>query len=238
LEEFLREYYGLLTKSVEVIAAIVAIIVYKKYRNTSVKFFLWFLIYVAFVELIGNYPRYVYEYDYLKPLKEFLSGTFFKQNYWWYNIFWTIASAVFYSFYFIKILKTKRFKVIIKICVALFFISVILKIAIDFKALFNSLIVFNTVFGASIIIICTILYFMEVLKSEKILTFYRSINFFIATIIFIWFLVVTPLVFYNVYFSKDDWDFIILKSVIILSMNVFMYLTFSFALLWCKPQNV
>jgi len=47
----------------------------------------------------------------------------FQSNYWWYNIFWTIGSALFYSFYFGKILKTKLFSKIIKFSGMLFYVS-------------------------------------------------------------------------------------------------------------------
>jgi hypothetical protein len=44
------------------------------------------------------------------------------------------------------------------------------------------------------------------------------------------------LVFYDIYNTNGDWNFIFLKWQIYLSANVFMYLTFTFALIFCKPD--
>lgn len=94
-----------------------------------------------------------------------------------------------------------------------------------------------TIFGALIVLFGAVSYFIEVLKSDKILDFYKSIDFYISATVFIWWLVITPISFYNIYFTTADWNFIILKWQIYLFANIFMYGMFSFALLWCKPQN-
>lgn len=49
------------------------------------------------------------------------------------------------------------------------------------------------------------------LQSETILSFYKSINFYISSTILIWWLVITPLVFFQIYFLNVDWSFIILR---------------------------
>lgn len=237
MEEFLRQNYSFITKSVEIMAAITGLLLLNKYKYSATKYFIYFLVYVAIVELIGAYPRYFATYDFLNEFKTAFKGTLFEHNFWWYNIFWVIGSALFYSFYYIKILKTKLYIKIIKFSSILFFVSSIIYIAMHWHAFFNSSISFIRVFGAMIVLLCVILYFMEVLQSDKILIFYRSINFYISATIFIWWLVITPLTFYNVYYSTADWTFIILRWQIFLMMNIFMYLTFTIVLIWCKPQN-
>jgi len=238
VEDFLREYYSFLTKAVEIIAAITAIIVYKKYKNTSVKYFLWFLIYVFFLELIGGYTVYVAKYEFLSNIKAALKGTWAERNYWWYAIFWGIGSVLFYSTYFMTIIKTRAYKKIIGWFRLLFLISAIIYIIVNFDRFFVSSMKFNLIFGAFVILVTTTFYFVDVLQSERLLSFYKSVNFYIAAVIFIWYLVLTPIIFYDVYYSTVDWDYVILKSALYLSMNIFMYLTFTIVLLWCKPQNV
>jgi len=238
LEEFLRENYSFLTRFVEIIAAITGILLLKKYKNSNTKYFIYFLIYVTILELIGSYPDYLAKYTFLSDIKVALEGTLFESNYWWFSIFWKIGSALFYSFYFIKILKTKLYIKMIKLSSILFFISSIIYIAINWSDFFISTLPFISIFGATIIILCVIFYFLEMLQSDTILTFYKSINFYISTTILIWWLVITPIVFYDVYFSTADWNFVILKWQIYLLMNIFMYSSFTIALIWCKPQNV
>ncbi len=237
MDEFLRQNYSILTKTVEIVAAVTGLLMLKKYKHSTVKYFIYFLGYVAIIELIAAYPRYFANYDFLSEYKAAFRGTLFEKNYWWYNIFWTIGSALFYAFYFTKIIKTKRFKTVIKYCTAIFLVSVITNSILNFDLFFISSMPFNKTVAAAIILLCTTLYFTEILQSEKILTFYKSINFFISATIFIWFLILTPVVYYNIYFSTADWNFIVLKWQLFLSMNIFMYLTFTFALIWCKPQN-
>ena len=110
-------------------------------------------------------------------------------------------------------------------------------IVFNINLFFNSSIIVVKILGAIVVLLSTVLFFMEILKSNKVLAFYKTIDFYIASVVFIWFLVRTPIVFYDVYFTTKDWDYVILKSAILLITNMFMYLTFSFALLWCRPQN-
>ena len=92
------------------------------------------------------------------------------------------------------------------------------------------------ILGSLIIFLCTVFYFFEILQSDNILTFYKLLNFYISTAIFIWWLIITPLVFYDIYNSNYDWNFIFLKWQIYLFANIFMYSTFTFALIFCKPE--
>lgn len=238
MEEFLREYYSFLTKTVEIIAAITALLVYKKYKNTVVKYFCWFLVYVFLLELIGGYTVYVAKYPFLSEIKNALKGTLIEKNYWWYNFFWGIGSVVFYTTYFMTVIDKKQYKVIIGWSRAIFVIAAISNIIFNIDKFFTSSLPFNSTLGSIVILICTTVYFISILKSDRLMLFYKSVNFYIAAVIFIWYLVVTPLTFFNVYYTAADWDYVILRSTIMLSMNLFMYLTFTFVLLWCKPQNV
>ena len=237
MDEFLREYYNILVKGVELIAAITAIVTYKKYKNTTAKYFLWFLIYVFLIELIGGYTVYVSKYEFLANIKTALKDTLIEKNFWWFNIFWRLGSALFFSSFFILIIKTKLYKNILIWARAIFLISTVSYTLFNLDQLFNTSIVFNTILGAFLVLLSSVMYFLEILQSEKILTFYKSIYFFIAATVFIWFLVITPIIFYQAYYSTADWNFVLSRRLIFLLCNMFMYLTFTFALLWCKPQN-
>ncbi|WP_240911269.1 hypothetical protein [Yeosuana marina] len=99
-----------------------------------------------------------------------------------------------------------------------------------------------SVLGSIVVFLCSVFYFIEVLQSDNILTFYKSLNFYISAAIFIWWLIITPIVFYDNYSAYEvdvyvrDWDYIELRKLIYLSANIFMYSTFTFALIFCKPQ--
>jgi hypothetical protein len=235
--DFFLNNYILFVHFVEVLAAVVAIFCYDKYKQTPVKYFIYFLVYVAIMELIGAYPTFVEKYESLSEAKEFLKGTKFEENNWFYTIFWTIASAVFYSFYFGQFLESNYSIKVIKYITSIFIISSLVYILLNWNSFFVSSFYFVDIFSASVILLSVVLYFIEVLKSQKVLIFYKSINFYIAAVLLIFFLIKTPLLFYDVYFSRSDMDYLRLNATISILCIAFMYVTFSFALIWCKPQN-
>jgi hypothetical protein len=234
---FFLNNYSFIIHFVEVIAAVTGIIYYKKFSNTPVKYFIYFLVYLAIMELVGAYPTYVKNFDYLTEARELLEGTKFEKNYWYYTIFWIILSAVFYSFYFIQFLESDGFIKAIKYITAIFVLSSLVYILFNWNTFFVSSFYFVNIFSASVILLSVVLYFIEVLKTQKILTFYKSINFYIAAVLFIFFLIKTPLLFYDVYFSRSDMDYLRLNATINILCIAFMYITFTLILIWCKPHN-
>ncbi len=233
MTEFLINYYHLITHSVEILSALVGVLFLKKYRHTTTKYFIYFLVYIAISDFIGGYSRYIDTHSFL----DFLKTTRFRFSHWWATIFWNIGSAIFLSFYYFKILKNKAFQIIIKYLCILFIVASSLSIIINWDVFFNQYSPFITVFGAIVILTGIFFYLIEVLQNEKIVEFYKSIDFIISSTLFIWLIITTPLVLYNVYYSKMDWNFVFLKWQIFLFANVFMYLTFTFAIIYCKPEH-
>ncbi|WP_298500132.1 hypothetical protein [uncultured Algibacter sp.] len=235
MNDFLLEYKNTITFSVEILASVTGLLLYKKYKSTDVKFFIWFLVYLTVCDTLGNYTEYIHDGGILN----FLEGSIIDQSYcyWWYTTFWKIGAIMFFAFYYRKILEKKLFKKIIQICSYIFLTFSIIFIVLNWDDFFNKFFPAISVLGAVIIFLCTVFYFIEILQSEKILTFYKSINFYVSTAIFIWWLVVTPLVFYDIYMSNADWNFIFLRWQIYLFVNILMYSTFTFALIFCKPEK-
>ena len=238
MQEFLLNNYSFTIHFVEILAAVTGMFFYKKYKDTVARYFIWFLVYVVILELIGTYPTFVKNYEFLSSVRGYLEGTKFERNYWWYTIFWRIGSVLFYAFYFSKIIKSKKTIKVIQISAVIFGFCAPLYISMHWEAFFVSSFSFVNIFGVSVILLSIVLYFVEVLQSDEILVFYKSLDFYIGSVLFIYFLIKTPLVFYDIYFSRSDMAFVMLKATINLVCIVFMYLTFTFALIWCKPQNV
>lgn len=232
MNEFLRQNYFLITHTVEFLAAVTGLCFYKKYRSTAVIYFVWFLWYSAIADLISRYPeffRFIGIYDRIE-------GTIFENNYWYITIFWVIVSTVFYSFYFQKIIKKPHLKIILKYANLAFIVCSIFFLVIYYQKLYTSYIPAIHLISTIAIFLAVSLYLYEVLSSDTVLTFYRSLNFYISATVLIWWLITTPMVFYELYFSTDDWNFVFLKWQIFLFANIFMYLTFTFALIFCKPE--
>jgi len=224
----------LLNNGVAFVPALVGIFCFRKFKNSEVRYFIYFSIYVAVFQFLGIYPAFIKQYEIFGPFNEMIVGTGFEKNYWFYTLFWSMGSALFYAFYFQRILNRNHSR-IIKILLFVFLISSLIYILFGLDDFFTRSIPYIKIFGAVIILLCTIFYFIEILKSDLLLTFYESINFFISATIFIWWLVTTPVVFFEIYFSSSDWSFVFLRWQVFLFMNMFMYLSFTFALVYCKP---
>ncbi|MEP5338316.1 MAG: hypothetical protein ABJL44_09865 [Algibacter sp.] len=233
MEEFLKQNYYLLTHSIEFLAAITGLFVYNKYKFTAAKYFIWFLWYLSIGDQLGSYVQYIGDSNFL----HFLKGTVFAWNYWWYTLFWEIGAILFFTFYFYKILRNKKFSSIVKFLGIAFFVVSVSVIVFNLDQFFTGYFDSINIIGAFIIFIVVIFHFIEILNSNVILSFHKSINFYISGTILIWWLVTTPLVFYEIYNFNRDLNFNLLKKEIYLLANLFMYLTFTFALIWCKPQK-
>ena len=217
-------------------AALTGLILFEKYKHTAVKYFIYFLVYVVIVELIGSYPSNLKKIEILSDLNEIISNSKFRQNYWWYTTFWSIGGILFFSYYYGKIIKNRTHSRILKYSGSIFLVISIVAIINNIDLFFTSNLIIITSIGLIVILLCVLFYFIEVLNSDKILTFHRSFNFYVTTTILLWWLVNIPLSFYGVYNIKEDMDFVLLKWKIRLFSNIFMYCVFTFALIWSKPQ--
>ena len=238
MEELISHNYRLITGIVEWSAAITGILCYNRYKFSTVKFFIWFLVYLSICDYIGGYTWYVHPNMFL----EFLIGTLIEKNCWFYTLFWKIGAIMFFAFYYKNILKSEKFKLIIKFSSYLFLLFSLIVILLNLEAFFDRFFSSISVFGSVIIFMCTVFYFVETLQSDSILEFYKSINFYISVTIFIWWLIITPLIFFELYSSYEvinperDWNYVLLKWYIYFFSNLFMYSTFTFALIFCKPE--
>jgi hypothetical protein len=231
MDAFLKEYYTLITSLVEIAAAITGVLLYKKYKRTPVKYLIYFLVYAFFVDLIGGYPSFLKQIGYF----HLIEGTLIEKNYWWYTIFWWIGLSIIIFYINYKIVKTDRFKKILKYGFYLYLLQIVLYIAMRFENLF-SYERYISITSLWIIILCIIIYFFETLRSDKIIVFYKSVYFYFNTVFFVWVLIIIPLNFFEVYNITDDWNYVLFKWKIYLTLNVVLYLTLSAALIFCKPE--
>ena len=95
MNDFLLQYYSIITHSVELLSAVVGIILFNKYKGTSTKYFIFFLVYLSICDFLGSYTYYIAN----NGIFSFLEGTLFAKNYWWYTIFWNVLAIVFFAFY-------------------------------------------------------------------------------------------------------------------------------------------
>tara|TARA_Y100000815_G_scaffold230088_2_gene219718 strand:- start:490 stop:1203 length:714 start_codon:yes stop_codon:yes gene_type:complete len=232
IDDFLKYNYSFITHLVEFIPAFVGLIVLRKYKNTTAKYIIYFLIYVFFIELIGSYPEYLQNNGYFHLIED----TLIEHNYWWFNLTWWIglSSVMFYINY--KITKINRFRKVLMYGYFIYLLQIIFYIIFRFEDVFGSG-YFISVASLWIVLLCIIIYFFEVLNSKRVILFYKSLYFYFNSLIFIWILIVMPLDFFEAYFNTDDWNYVYFKWKIYLLSNIFLYLSLAVALLFCKPEN-
>jgi len=232
LKEFYLEYYSLLTRILEFIAAITGILYYRKFKNTKVKYFIWFLIWVVIVELIGGYTHYLRDLN----LFHYIEGTLFEKNSWWFTLAWTTSSTLFYSWFLGVKLDSLFLKRVLKFSCAIYLAILLWSLIFYFNDFFKARPMPLVIGNVIIILLSSIFYLYEILNTDRILTFYKSIYFYVAAIIFVWWLISTPLSFFDVYNTTSDWDYVVLKWTVRLSVNTFMYLGFAVALIVTRPE--
>ncbi|MFN4762538.1 hypothetical protein ACKGJN_05390 [Gillisia sp. Q332] len=183
------------------------------------RLFVYFLWLTVFVEVVGLYSAYAYFSDY-KNL-EFLKDSPFERNYWLYNSF-HVLSFMMYFFFFIYQLNPVKLRRILAFIAVFFAITEIANLLFS-GIFFNSLSAYASVVGTLILIICIMAYYYEMLRSDKILGFYKNLAFYVSVGVLIRYLVVTPLFIYSKYFTAASPDFVGIYGLIINVSNVFMY---------------
>ena len=233
MEDFLKNNYSLLTNSFILVAVLAGLISYKKYRQATATFFIKIIIYLFLIELIGSYAFYYNKFEFLKPIY----NSVFRQNYWWYTLTFDILTIVLFSILFQKILNSTTHRKILKVITISFIVFAILYLIFNRHLFFFQFFPVIQIIGGLIIITCSVLYFLEILQNNQVFKFYQSIYFYISISIFVWWIITTPLTFYDLYFKNEDWKFIILQWQIYLFANFFMYATFAIGLIVSKPEK-
>lgn len=229
--DFLTQYFYLITYGFEIIAAITGIVCFNKFKLTPVKYFIYFLVYVVFVELMG--AMFIFYKDFL--VIRFLRSLGLRTTSW-FNLFWMFGSILFIYFYFFNQLKSKRGKQVIKLASGLFIILMLGHFIVFSNLFFTVHSPFYQLFGAVSTFICIALYLTEFIKSESILNLFRTFGFYASISLLIWWLIITPVLFYDTYNTSLDMDFVFLKRRIFLFANIFMYTCFTIGLIVSKPE--
>jgi hypothetical protein len=150
-----------LTLYVEIIAAIIGSIYFYKYKNSYLKYFLVFLWYIVFNEIYGKY------------IADVLDGN----NFGLYNIYMVINLLFLLSIYWNKLKKSSNKKLIVLFAISFITVCIVnypfQDYTIDFAAL-------PFIVGSSLLIFAIILYFIEILNSEKVLYTTRDLLFWIS----------------------------------------------------------
>lgn len=181
------------------IAALVAAIWYwDLYKDSTQRYFLWFLIYVVCHEITGLCLQHFF-----KIINDIL-----------HNIF-TLISFPFYFYWFYTILKKRKWLVYV-VCTA--FIIAFLYDSIHLYP-FDYMYLNPIIIGAFCILILTISYFVELLNTDSITKFARSQKFWIVTGLFSFYIGLLPLLLFHAYLKYSSNFY----TIVITILNVVLY---------------
>ena len=223
MEEFLYKHYIFICH-VPIFISIVAGFFYnKKYSDRNKKFFLYFLIFILIQSNLGSYTYYFWRYDETGRLLEMIQGTFLQRNYWWFNIFWHLLSVCGFAYYYWKILKRDFHRKILKIVIVVYVVSALIYYFFNPDDFLFRTAPFVAINQGIVILFCVTLYFLELLQSDKILGFYKLFDFYLSIGILLFWLIKTPLVFFEIYYRDYDTAYVALRIYINIFVIYFMY---------------
>lgn len=182
----------------QIAALAAAIWCWDYYKNTTQRYFLWFLIYVVCHEALGLLYQQTYD----------------DNNDILYNIF-TIISFPFYFSWFYKVLKKRKWFVYISM------ISFSITFLYDLfnKNPFHEFYLSPIIIGSFFILILTVSYFVELLNTDSITSFASSQKFWIVTGLFAFYIGLLPLLLFHSYLNYGG-DF---YTIVITVLNVVLY---------------
>ncbi|SDR67889.1 hypothetical protein [Gramella sp. MAR_2010_147] len=219
----------------ELLAALAGFWYLKKTINPSfeLKLLVGFLFFNFAVEILASYTLIAYytEYEYFGFIKE----TSFRRNYWLYNIRNVLEYLVFILFFFSQ-LKTTKFKKVLQITGFLFIPAMILNLMIS-EVYFEAYSQFTSLVSTFMYVILIFRYFYEMLQSEEILNFYKSMPFYFSVAVVLWYLAITPFLIYSKFYEAPNMEFVKMQRLILLIMNIFMYSCFIFGFVYCSGKN-
>ncbi|WP_299381985.1 hypothetical protein [uncultured Lacinutrix sp.] len=233
MENFLIKYYMFIIYGIQLVAVVAGLIFYKKYKATPVTFFIKIIFYLFLVQFLGSYAHYYDTFDFLNSIY----NSVFRNNYWYFTIFFDIGAIVLFSIFFQRILTVKLHVKVLKIATYLFVFFATVYLLVNYQKFFYQYFSLLQIIGALVMILSSVLYYLELLQSNTILKFYSTIYFYIASAIFVWWIITTPISFFDLYTRGSDWNFIFLEWQIYLFANFFMYLVFTIGLIVSKPEK-
>ncbi len=217
----------------ELISAIAGSLYISKYReDKNSRYFVWFLWITFAVELFGTIPSLIYYFDLFPSLK----GTFLESNDWLFNVFF-IFNFCFYVYYFSLNYKTKKLKNFMIYLAVIYALGSVVNLLLT-DVYFNSISSFTYTVGTILLFFGGILYLFEMLQSDNILVFYRTIPFYIAIGSMIFHLAVTPLFIYDKYYVLEkNPELVKVSRLIFNTAIIFLYSCYTIGFVVCNKNK-
>lgn len=203
----------LLVHLFEIIALITAIKYYGKYKNTTEKWFVFFLAYTVLTETVGVYVAYF--------LKEYDLTI--------YHIF-IVVSFMFYFYWFQSILKSQNQQKIITALSILFFVYAVYNLSVLSWDNYHTK---TFIVGAVINIIASIFFFSQLLNDKEEIEVQKNLKFWISTGLILFNVGMVPFMLFSQEFNANNET----RTVIIVLLNFILYFCYSIGFILCKKPT-
>ncbi|WP_156888609.1 hypothetical protein [Christiangramia echinicola] len=209
----------------ELIAAVAGSIFLTKTNreNSDYKIFVRFLWSVLLIDILGGYAALAYFSNY--ELFGFIKGTPFVRNEWYFNIV-EVYFILIYTYLFRSQLSGRRMKYLLKWSMMGYLIIAVLNMYLS-DDFFTGDLMLNDMLGAFLIVLSVFFYFFDMMISDKVLTFYKNLFFYVAIGVTISYLVRVPISIYGAYFNERNDAFLELFYDLVRYTNIFMYSMFA-----------
>ena len=212
----------------ELISAIAGIVYLRKSSKIKpgVKIFIYYLCFIVFAETFGLYALWAY-FDNYETLP-FLKDSPLHRNFWWYNIVFTTGYFAIGQLFIRQLTSenSKRLKTIHKTGMLLLLIYSIICFA-SFGEFLYAYDISVMILGTFFLLSCVGAYYFEILKTDKILVFNKSLVFYVSVGIVIWQLCVIPIQIYTSFFTEANPDFVNLYATVLRYANIYLYSIFT-----------
>lgn len=196
---------------IQFIAAMIALINYKNLKGTTEAYFVYFLIYVLVTELLGYFSYFL--------------GI---ENNLFYNIY-SLISIIFYLYWYSLIMpQYSKFLGYMGIMYMVVYIWDAYVFGMTSSLLEKPLIV-----GTLFVIVCTTLFFYNLLKSDRVEFFIQDRRFWFVTGMFIFYVSFLPLLVLTHFEDAFQTSF----KVAITALNIILYTCFCIGILMGKKNE-
>ncbi len=198
------------------LTAIIATIFFYKYKNSLLKYFLYYLWFVVLVEYLG-----------------FLLGEFDEDgsNHLLYNIFYVISFA--YLFYLYNSVLRKKRKIVKYSYFAYLLAFIINAFFEDYTKEFQTI---PYIIGSCLLILAIVWYFAEILVTEKVLHVKRILLFWISTGLLLFYTGSIPFtITFNYYAKAEGFNFLFAINY---SLIIILNLCYIIGFIWSNRKQL
>lgn len=194
---------------IEILTLIIAIMTYKKYRESDSRYFLYYLIAVVLIETIGLLPVVNYYYPNLpliSLLKKILGEGLVESNDWIFNIY-LILLYPFYFTYYKRLLYEKQKKKLVKSFIIFYAVIAIIELFVNRNDFNSSFLKISNILGVLLLFVTICVYLLQVLLSKEIFQFYKTLPFWITFGILVFSLIMGPIYIYSdILSTKNNYE--------------------------------